>query len=198
VYKMKNIIIGFIIIGLWTLSGCSALQTGFSNARNLANCDYKYRSITNLTISDINLSQGLSPLIIPRVLSILSGNASSIPLNFTLNLDVNNPNSGAAAFQSLLYIISIDDIRFSSGNFNQPFNVESGETKVLPMVIGIDIMELMNNNSKSAVENIVKNFLGLGDTASKVTVQLKPSFKVGEQVFASPLYIPVNFTFGGK
>ena len=191
---MKKIIIPVMLL----LSGCNILQTGLSNAYNLANCDYKYRSISNLTISDINLSQGLSPLLIPRVLSILSGNASSIPLNFTLNIDVNNPNPGAAAFQSLLYIISIDDIRFTSGNFNQPFHVDSGETKVLPMGIGVDIMELMNNNSKSSVENILKNFLGLSDTASKVTVQLKPSFKVGEQTFTSPLYIPVSFTFGGK
>jgi len=195
---MKKIIFGILVPVMMMLSGCNALQTGLSNAYNLANCDYKYRSISNLTISNINLSQGLSPLMIPQVLSILSGNASSIPLNFTLNLDVNNPNSGVAAFQSLLYIISIDDVRFTSGNFSQPFQVESGETKVLPMGIGVDIKELMTNNSKSAVENILKNFLGLSDTASKVTVQLKPSFKVGEQTFTSPLYIPVSFTFGGK
>ena len=195
---MKKIISVLLIPAMLILSGCNVLQSGLSNAYNLANCDYRYRSISNLTISDMNLSQGLSPLMIPRVLSILNGTASSIPLNFTLNIDVNNPNAGAAAFQSLLYIISIDDVRFTSGNFSQPFQVESGETKVLPMGIGVDVKELMNSNSKSAVENILKNFLGLSDTASKVTVQLKPSFKVGEQTFTSPLYIPVSFTFGGK
>lgn len=195
---MKKIILGIFTIVMLTLSGCNALQNGLSNAYNLTNCDYKYQSISNLTISDINVSQGLTPLMIPRILAILSGNASSIPLNFTLNLDVNNPNAGTAAFQSLLYIISIDDIQFTSGNFSQPFHLASGETKVLPMGISVDIMGLMKNNSRSAVENIVKNFIGIGDKSSKVTVQLKPSFKVGEQVFASPLYIPVNFTFGGK
>ena len=195
---MKKIIFCIILTFMGLFSGCNVLQTGFSNAYNLTNCDYRYHSISNLTVSDMNLSQGLSPLMIPRILSILSGSVSSIPLNFTLNLDVKNPNSGAAAFQSLFYIISIDDIRFTSGNFDQPFSVESGETKVLPMGIGIDIMELMNSNSRAAVENIVKNFLGLSNTASKVTVQLKPSFKVGGQVFTSPLYVPVNFTFGGK
>jgi len=95
-------------------------------------------------------------------------------------------------------MITIDDVRFTTGNINQPFHVEAGETKTLPVDIGVDIVELMKNNSRSAIENIVKNFLGLSDTASKVTVQLKPSFKVGEQTFTSPVYIPVNFTFGGK
>ena len=195
---MKKIILGIFTLIMLMLSSCNALQTSLSNAYNLTNCDYKYQSISNLTISDINVSQGLTPLMIPRILTILSGNASSIPLNFTLNLDVNNPNAGTAAFQSLLYIISIDDIQFTSGNFNQPFQLASGETKVLPMGINVDIMGLMKSNSRSAVENIVKNFIGISNTSSKVTVQLKPSFKVGEQVFTSPLYIPVNFTFGGK
>jgi LEA14-like dessication related protein len=195
---MKKIITSILFFVMLTLSGCTALQSSLSNAYNLANCDYKYNSISNLTISDMNVSNGLSALMIPKVLSILNGNASSIPLNFTLNLDVRNPNSGTAAFQALHYIISIDDIQFTTGNFRQAFSVGAGETKQLPMTIGLDIAELMKNNSKSAVENIVKNFLGLSDASSKVTFQLKPSFKVGEQLFTSPLYIPVNFSFGGK
>ena len=180
------------------LSGCTALQTGLSNAYNLANCDYKYNSVSNITVSDINVSNGLSPLMIPKVLLLLSGNTSSIPMNFTLNLDVNNPNQGTAAFQALSYIISIDDIQFTTGNFSQPFSVGAGETKKLPMTIGFDIAELMRKNTGSAVENIAKNIIGLSDNTSKVTVQLKPSFKVGEQTFVSPMYIPLTFNIGGK
>ena len=193
---MKKII-GVLMIML-TLSACTALQSGLSNAYNLANCDYKYHSISDLIISEINVSQGLSPLMIPKVLSIISGNASSIPLNFTLNLDVKNPNAGTAAFQALQYVITIDDVQFTTGNFRQPFSVGAGETKRLPMTIGVDIAGLMQGETKSAVQNIVKNFLGIGDQATKVTVQLKPSFQVGDQMFASPIYIPVGFSFGGK
>lgn len=195
---MKKIITGVLFSVMLALSGCTSLQSSLSNAYNLANCDYKYNSISDLTISDINVSNGLSALMIPKVVSILSGNASSIPLDFTLNLNVKNPNSGTAAFQALSYIISIDDMQFTTGNFQQPFSVGAGETKQLPMTIGVDVAQLMKNNSKDAVVNIVKNFLGIGDTTSKVSVQLKPSFKVGEQTFSSPVYIPVNFNFGGK
>ena len=195
---MKKIIPCILFPVMLALSGCTALQTGLSSAYNLANCDYKYNSVSDIIISDINVSKGLSPLVIPKLLTILSGKASSIPMNLTLNLDVNNPNSGSAAFQALRYIISIDDIQFTTGNFNQPFSVGAGETKMLPMTIGFDIAELMKNNTGSAVENIVKNLLGLSDKKSDIKVQLKPSFKVGEQTFTSPVYIPVNFSFGGK
>jgi len=181
-----------------TFSGCDVLQQSLSSAYNLANCDYKYHSVSNLTVSGMNLSNGISVLMVPQVLSILSGNASSIPVNFTLNLNVNNPNSGTAAFQAMKFIISIDDIQFTTGKFQQPFSVNAGETKQLPMTLGFDVAQLIQSNPKTTVLNIVKNFIGIGDAASKVTVQLMPSFKVGEQMFTSPVYIPVSFSFGGK
>ena len=195
---MKKIISGFLFTVMLMLSGCTVLQTSLSNAYNLANCDYKYKSVSDITVSDINVSKGLSPLMIPKLISILTGSASSIPMNLTLNVDVNNPNSGTAAFQALNYIISIDDIQFTTGNFRQPFSVSGGETKMLPMTIGFDIAELMKSNSRPAIENIAKNLLGLSDKSSKVTLQLKPSFKVGEQTFNSPVYIPLTFNIGGK
>jgi len=195
---MKKIITSILFSVMLMLSGCTALQTSLSSAYNLANCDYKYKSVSDITISEINVSKGLSALMIPKLLSILSGNASSIPIDFTLNLDVNNPNTGTAAFQALSYIITIDDIQFTTGNFRQPFSVGAGETKMLPMTIGFDIAELMKKNSRPAIENIAKNIIGIGDSSSKVTVQLKPSFKVGDQTFTSPLYIPVTFNIGGK
>ena len=195
---MKKIFTGILFTMMLALSGCTALQTGISNAYNLANCDYKYKSVSNITISDINVSNGLSPLMIPKVLLLLSGNTSSIPMDMTINLDVKNPNSGTAAFQALSYIISIDDIQFTTGNFRQPFSVGAGETKSLPMTIGFDIAELIKSNSGPAIEKIAKNIIGIGSETSKVTVQLKPSFKVGEQTFTSPLYIPLTFNIGGK
>ena len=195
---MKKIITSILFSVMLMLSGCTALQTSLSSAYNLANCDYKYKSVSDITISEINVSKGLSALMIPKLLSILSGNASSIPIDFTLNLDVNNPNTGTAAFQALSYIITIDDIQFTTGNFRQPFSVGAGETKMLPMTIGFDIAELMKKNSRPAIENIAKNIIGIGDSSSKVTVQLKPSFKVGDQTFTSPIYIPLTFNIGGK
>jgi LEA14-like dessication related protein len=191
---------GSIIISIATaaiLTSCNVLQGGLS-VYNLTNCNYKYESISDLKISGIDLSKGINPLAIPQILSILTGTASSIPLDFTVNIDVKNPNSGTAAFQALQYIVSVDDVQFTTGNFNRPFSVNAGEAKILPMNISLDIAQLMKSNSRSSIENIVKNFLGISSEPSNVTIQLKPSFKVGEQLFSSPLYIPVSFSFGGN
>ena len=179
------------------LSGCDITKV-LQSAYNMTNCNYNYKSITNLKVANMNLSNGISILQAPQILAILSGSASSIPLDFTLNLDIHNPNATQAAFQALQYIIQIDDVEFTNGHLTQPFNVAAGETQQLPIQIGFDIATLISNNSTSAILNIVKNFIGLGNEKSNVTVQLKPTFNMGGSHITSPVFIPVSFSFGGK
>jgi len=191
---MKQILYLILITVMSAFSGC----TGVKETYNLKNCDYDFHSITNLTISDIDLSKGLTPLMIPVVLSILSGNSTTAPMHFVVNIDVKNPNEDAASFEKLEYIIYIDDVRITDGLVTQPFYVEGGNTKILSVDIDVDIMDLVKDNTWPVTENAIKNFLGISDTPSKVTVQLKPSFKVGKQTFAAPSYVSVNFTYNGK
>jgi len=182
---------------LLMLSGCD-ITKNLQSAYNMKNCEYRYKSISNLTVSGMNISNGISVLQIPQILAILNGAANSIPLDFTLNLDVHNPNTSQAAFQALQYIIHIDDVEFTNGILSQPFSVDIGKTEQLPIHVGVDIATLISRNSQSAILNIVKNFIGIGSEKSNVTVQLKPTFNIGGSHITSPVFVPVSFSFGGK
>jgi len=186
-----------ILVLLTLLSGCD-ITKGLQSLYNMKSCEYRYNSITNLKVAGMNLSNGISILQMPQLLAILSGSASSIPLDFTINLDVHNPNPSQAAFQAIQYMIQIDDVEFTNGQLNQPFRVDAGQTAQLPIQIGVDIVTLISNNSQSAILNIVKNFIGIGNDKSNVTVHLKPTFNVGSSQITSPVYIPVSFSFGGS
>lgn len=197
---IKNMRIKFLlftIISTFILSGCSAVKE-IGGAYNMTQCKYSYNSISALTLDGMNLSKGVSPLYIPKITALLSGKSTSIPLDFTLNLNVANPNQTEALLHGLQYIINVDDVEFTSGRVDQSLSIPSGATQVLPLTIGVDLASLMKNESKGAVENIAKNFIGIGSKKSEVKIQLKPSFKVGGQVITSPYYIPVSFSFGGK
>ena len=185
-----------MVMSMIMLSGCD-ITKGLQSVYNMKNCEFRYRSVTNLTVSGMNLSNGITTLQIPGILAILSGTTSSIPLDFTLNLDVHNPNSSQAAFQALQYIIQIDDVEFTNGMLTQPFSVDAGQTSQLPIQIGVDIATLISNNSQSAILNIVKNFIGIGSEKSNVTVHLRPTFTIGSSRITSPVFIPVSFAFGG-
>lgn len=195
---MKLYFLSIVLVLATVLSGCGAVGNDLTSAYNITQCKYDYNSISNLRVSGMNLTNGISPLQVPKIINILSGNASSIPLDFTLNLNVNNPNSTPAAFNGLQYIISIDDIQFTTGHVNKALNIASGATQVLPLTIGLDLATLMKNNSKSAITNIAKNFIGIGDKKSNVTIQIKPTFMIGGTPITSPVYIPVSFSFGGN
>ncbi|WP_029906494.1 LEA type 2 family protein [Prevotella sp. 10(H)] len=186
------------LVAVFILVGCDSVQQGLRSTYNLINCEYSYKSITGLSVSGMNLSNGLSVTAIPKITSILSGTATSIPLDFTLNLNVKNPNESAALLHGLQYIISIDDIQFTTGAVNQTLNIGAGQTQTLPLTIGVDLATLMKNNSKDAVVDIAKNFIGMGSKKSNVSLQLKPTFMIGNTPVSSPVYIPVNFSFGGS
>ena len=196
---MKHRFLAVICLLSVILSGCGTAGSSLTSAYNVTKCEYKYNSISNLSLSGMNLSKGISPLQLPKVLALFSGaTSSSMPLDFTLNLDVKNPNSSVAALNGLDYIINIDDVQFTTGRVNQAMSIAAGETQSLPLNIGVDLATLMSGQSKSAVQNIVKNFIGAGSEKSNVTVQIKPTFMVGSMPITSPIYIPVSFSFGGK
>lgn len=192
---MKKLVLLFLTV--FTFSGCSVTNE-LAGAYNMTQCKYSYNSISNLTVSGMNLSSGVSALNVVKLTSLLTGSSSSIPLNFTLNLDVKNPNQTAALLHGLQYIISVDDVQFTTGTVNQALNIAGGSSQTLPLTIGVDLASLMKTNSKDAVVNIAKNFIGIGSSKSNVTVQLKPTFMIGTMPITSPTYIPVSFNFGGK
>lgn len=192
--KIKAIISLLAIIVV--VSSCNVGQQ-VSGAYNMTQCKYDFNSISNLTLSGMDLSKGVSFTHIPQITSILSGRPSSVPMNLTLNLDVKNPNQSAAFLNGLQYILSIDDVQFTTGTLNQTLNIPAGGTQMLPLQIGLDLATLLKGESKDAVLNIAKNFIGIGNQPSNVTLQLRPTFMIGDRAIPSPVYIPVKFSFNG-
>jgi LEA14-like dessication related protein len=196
---MRHRIISLIAIALISIlpTGCDVMKQ-VGGAYNMSQCKYEYRSISNLNISGMDLSKGISLTHIPKITAILSGSTKSIPLSFTLNVDINNPNASAAMLQGLQYMLSIDNVDFTTGSVDNALNVPAGGTQVMPLAIGFDLATLLKGESKDAVVNIVKNFLGIGDKASNVTFRIKPTFMIGSVPVTAPAFIPVTFSFGGK
>ncbi|MCD7938503.1 MAG: LEA type 2 family protein [Tannerellaceae bacterium] len=186
-----------LLLSAILFQGCNvAKQVG--EAYNLTQCTYNYNSVSHLTLAGIDLSHGVGLTAVPQVISFLTGSRSSVPLNLTINLDVTNPNAATAALQGLDYILKIDNIEFTRGAVSQALNVPSGSTRILPVSIGVDLASLLSGDSGNAVQNIVKNLAGISSDKSTVSLQIKPSFRIGNRTVPSPQYIPISFSFGGK
>ena len=185
------------LVCAFSASSCDVVRQ-VGSSFNMVNCKYEFHSITGMSLAGINVSEGLSLTNIARATSLLAGNASSIPLNMTINLDVTNPNASAALLSGMQYILSIDGIEFTTGSLAKQFNVPAGATNVLPLAIGFDIATLMAGDTRDAVSSAVMNLIGIGDRKSSVSLRIRPSFLVNNLTVTSPVFIPVEFSFGGR
>lgn len=193
---MKKLIFLVFVCAFAATTSCDVVKQ-VGSSYNMVNCKYAFNSVTNLTVAGIDAAEGLSLANVAKVTALLTGNTSSIPLNMTLNLDVTNPNLTEALLNGVQYLLSIDGIEFTSGSITQRFSVQPGETNVLPLAIGFDAARLLTGESKNAAIDAVKNVLGIGSKKSNVVLQIRPSFLVNNYTVTSPVYIPIEFSFGG-
>jgi hypothetical protein len=165
----------------------------------MTQCKYEYKSISGLTLAGINLQDvnnisSLNPISAANLLAVFMFSDGSLPLNFTLNLDVTNPGAQPALLNGIDYILEIDGIEMTQGTLNHQIQIASGEKSVLPVQMSFDLKKILKGKSMESIKNLAFNFAGIGNEASNVTIRLKPSFVIGTQTISSPSYIPVSFT----
>ena len=165
-------------------------------AYSLTQCKYDFNSISNLSLGGVNL--GSDNLVSSALALTTLFTKNTLPLQFTLNLDVKNPGTQAALLNELQYILEIDGIQMTTGSMDSRLQVAPGETGKLPVNLSFDLKQAMSGQSADAIKNLALNFVGIGSEPTKVNFQLKPSFDIGGQLMQSPAFIPVSFSFGGK
>jgi hypothetical protein len=192
-----------------TITSCDVLKQ-VQGTYNMVHCKYEYRSLSGLSVGGIDLSKPISILDAPKLVALLSGNATSIQIGCTVNLNVQNPNATDAILNDMDYVLAIDGIDFTSGAVAHQLSIAPGGTGVLPVTMMFDVATLLRGESRDAVLGVMRNLLnvsGVGsnlglsvgsDAPSKVTLSIRPSLNVGGNKITSPAMIPINFSFGGK
>ena len=115
-----------------------------------------------------------------------------------VNLKVDNPTDQRAALSKMDYKIAIDDQHIADGASVEPFAVDAGQSGVMPVRVQFDAATLFTGKTGTAAINVLKNIMGIGSTPSKITLQLKPYFMMGEKEVAMLGYYPVSFKIGEK
>ncbi|MGL5682942.1 MAG: LEA type 2 family protein [Marinifilaceae bacterium] len=186
------------LFALLFITSCSTVKSGLKSAYNMTQCEYGYNSIADISVGGINFSNGVSLSDLPKAMAVLNSAKTNIPLKFTVNVSVKNPNSTAVDFTGMRYVLEADDIQLVNGSTQQTLNVAPGAVATLPVVVNFNVAQLLTSESGNAVMGIVRNIIGIGNSTSNVRMTLIPSFKVGERTIESPIQIPLSFTLGKK
>jgi hypothetical protein len=197
---MKKVI---AFIGIVVLFFSCDVAKQLAGTYALSQCKYIFNSITGLSLGGVNLQNvnsisSLNPIAAANLLSAFASPSGSLPLNFTLNLDVSNSGTQTAILNGANYILEIDGLEMTQGAISQKLQVDPGQKSMLPVTMGFDLKKVMSGQTLDAIKNLAFNFAGIGDATSNVTVKLKPSFLIGGSPVSSPNYIPISFTLNKK
>jgi hypothetical protein len=200
---MKKLIsFSAILLTMMLLSSCEILEQAQQMA-NLTKCEFRLNSVDQLRLAGVNIQQvrQLSDLNFMDAAKITAAAASggNLPLNFTLNVEVKNPNSAAAGLNKLDWILLIDDIEMTTGVNNQRVQVAAnGGTAIIPLNIGIDLRQALQGKSADAIANFGLNLAGAGNRPTRITLKAKPTIMVGSQTISYPGYLTVQNEFTSR
>jgi hypothetical protein len=195
----KNHLIVSILLIFTIFTACDILDQARQVAM-LSKCEFKLKTVDQLKLAGVNIQQikKLSDLSLTDAAKITTAATlgSKLPLNFTLNVEIKNPNTTAAAMTKLDWILLIDDIQMVSGMNEQRIQVPAnGGTAVLPLSIGIDLKQALKGKSADAIANFGLNLAGAGNKPTRITLKAKPYIQVGGQSISYPGYLTVQNEF---
>jgi len=198
---MKKLKYLSVLLFIVSLVSCDVLdQVG--QMQNFAKCQFRLKSVKDTELAGINIQQiqsisDLGLLDAGMITAAFAG--GSLPLDFTLNVEVQNPNSEVAAMNRLDWILLIDDIEMVRGTNNDRVTVTAnGGTAILPLTMSFDLLKTLSGESGEAVLNFGFNIAGMGDRPTRITLKAKPTIYVGGKAITYPGYINIknDFTSG--
>ncbi|MCF8303912.1 MAG: hypothetical protein K9I94_11600 [Bacteroidales bacterium] len=162
-------------------------------------CKFRLHSVENLKFAGVNIQNKdeLSDVGFTGAAKIASSVAQGkFPLDFDLNIQVKNPNSSTASMHRMEWQLYIDNMKMLQGNVDRRISVNgNGGVNTFPLRISTDVKELLNENSKDAVINLIFNLAGVGGRPSNIMVKAKPSIEVGGTMLDYPGYITIRNEF---
>jgi len=195
---MKHIKLLQLILILIILGSCD-ISRQLNEIKTFAKCDFRLYTIEDIKLAGVDIQQYKSYNEMNLLdIAVIGSSASKgiLPLTFTLNVQVKNPNSTPAAINKMDWILFIDDIEILDGISNQRMEIPAnGRISNLPLQINADLMKVLTKESVEAISNFAFNLSGQGKRPSNITLKIKPSIMVGNTPVNYPGYISVKNEF---
>ena len=192
--KVKKTLM-ILFVGL-SLASCDVL-TQVAQMANFAKCTFDFNNVNNIQMLGMNLSKGMTKenLNVTQLLSLTNAIMNkSLPVTFNVNLDVNNPNSIAAAMAKMDYILTLNGKQVISTTMNQAINVPANSSNTISIPITTDLFQLFSGESADAIVNLAFKLAGANSNPVNVGLKVKPYISINGQQIAYPDYLSMNKT----
>jgi LEA14-like dessication related protein len=165
----------------------------------LGKCEFRMTTLEDPEIAGVDVSQIRSMSDINFVdMGIISASIlrGDLPLSFTLNVEVRNPNPAMAALNRLEYMAFIDDVQVAEGSLDKRIEIPSnGGISTIPLHLRTDLIDILKKDSRQALVNFGLNLADAGNRPTRVSVKVKPTILVGAMEIVYPGYFTVKHDF---
>ena len=193
----RTLIIIFVALGLSSCEVLTQVANQAAQMYNLVNCTFDFNNVNNIQMLGINLNKGMTKndLNVSQLLSLTNALINkSLPVSFNVNLDVNNPNSIAAAMTKMDYVLTLNGKQVVSTTLNQGVNVPANSKGSVSIPITTDLFQLFSGESADAIVNLAFKLAGASNEPVNVGLKVKPYININNQQLAYPDFITLNKT----
>lgn len=191
---MRKIYSLLILAFLLSFSSCDVLkQAGELTA--FAKCKFNLHTIQDIRLAGVNVEKikNYSDLDFMDIAQLTTAvTRGKFPLNFTLNMKVENPNPKQAAMNRFDWILFIDDIEMTRGMVEQRVEIPSNGETVLPLQMSMNLKEVLKGKTLKSLVNFGLNLADASDKPSRITLKAKPTIFVGGRSIAYPEFISIK------
>ena len=196
---MKNLILACLIV--LSLGSCG-INRQAQQVRALEKCEYRVIDATDISLAGTDVKKlingkAVSPVNIPGIaLGLLR---KDIPLRAKLNLEITNPTNDLAAINNFEYKILINRQEIANGFVDQSVSIGSNQSVRVPLVFNANVYQFLTDNK--IIDDISSFIAGATSGNEKkglVTLKIKPSIRVGNELVKYPGFITINKEISSK
>ena len=189
--------IGLVTI-ITTLVSCKQLK----EMANFSKCEFRLRTVENIMLAGVNVQsiKTFSDVTVMDAAKLMAAiGTNSLPLQFTLNMDVKNPNPTPASMSKLDWILFIDDIQMVQGTTQNRIQIpQNGGISNYPLIFNINLKDVIKDKTGQSLINFGLNLAGAGNQPTRFTLKAKPYVYIGNLQIPYPSYIDVKTNFTSK
>lgn len=181
------------------LSSCQ-LKEQADQLQALKQCTYEIISadsvyLAGMNVSDMITENGLDLISAPPL--AISYLQKKMPLYAVINLKITNPGIQEAAVNQFEYKVFIKNTEITSGHFDKRISIPpNGGSSIVPVRINQDVYTLISNPvNQSAVADFLSTRV---EKKAVITLKIKPTFAVGNEMIKYPDYITMDKEFSNK
>ena len=194
--KTRNALLLIIVVSV--LVSCKQLK----EMANFAKCEFRLKSIENITLAGFNVqnAKSISDVNVLDAAKLLAAVAqNNLPLQFTLNVDVKNPNPVQASLNRLDWILFIDNIQMVEGTTQNKLQVPAnGGVANYPLVFNMNLKDVLKEKSGQSLINFGLNLAGAGNQPTRLTLKAKPYVMIGNFQLPYPGYFDIKTEYTSK